>query len=170
MSPVRGKYNLTPLKITNGKKPCTTKPVAHQENKNKFRLMIYLIICIYSSANLNTGECSFSSWKRGNAGKFHILGSSSNSFSPKTPILLFVKRKAIGMKEICIVYEFFHHTSSVLWALRTGTRGISFLHFATEGELGFYANPSEGDGSEEKEGPGRRKRQGDLRIFHHSMK
>lgn len=117
--------------------------------------MIYLIICIYSSANLKTGECSFSSWKRGNSGKFHILGSSLNSFSPKTSILLFGRRKAIGMKEICIGYKLFYHTSSVLWALTTGTRGTQFLCFAT-GELGFYASPSGEDGNEDKEeGKGR---------------
>lgn len=63
------------------------------------------------------------------------------------------------MREICIVYQLFYHSSSVLRALRTGTRGISFLCFATEGELGFYANPSEEGGNEEKEGPGRRERQ-----------
>jgi len=56
----------------------------HQKNKNNFRLMIYLIICIYSSANLKTGKCSFSSWKQHSSGKLHISGSSSNSFSAKT--------------------------------------------------------------------------------------
>lgn len=84
-------------KTLHNKASCTA--FDHQKNKNKFRLMIYLIIGIYSSANLKTGKCSFSSWKQGNSGKLHILGSSSNSFSPKTQISLFVRRKTIGMKK-----------------------------------------------------------------------